>query len=75
MKKHCPITPFILAFVLGPTMEQNFRNAISYSRGDMLSFFKRPASCILLIVAVLSVVLPLIRDHYKQRKTVKNKEA
>ena len=56
-------------------MEQNFRNAISYSRGDMLSFFKRPASCILLIVAVLSVVLPLIRDHYKQRKTVKNKEA
>ena len=57
-----PMTPFILSFVLGNMLETNFRNGISYAGGDWTSFFTRPASCILLILAIGSILLPLIRD-------------
>lgn len=63
-----PVTPFVLSFVLGGTLETNFRNAISYAKGDWTSFFTRPASCILLLVAVGSVLLPLIQDKIKTKK-------
>lgn len=62
-----PSTPFILAYVLGSTLETNFRKAVSFSRGDMLMFFKRPASCILLIIAILSVIWPYIAPKLKRQ--------
>lgn len=65
-----PGTPFILAYVLGPMLETNFRKAVSYARGDYLSFFKRPVSCILIIVAIVSVIWPFIKP-----KLFKNKKA
>ncbi len=64
-----PATPFILAYVLGSTLETNFRKAVSFSRGDMLMFFKRPASCILLVIAVLSVLWPYIAPKLKKQTT------
>ena len=63
-----PVTPFILSFVLGNMLETNFRNAISYAKGDWTSFFTRPASCILLIIAIGSVILPFVQDKLKARK-------
>lgn len=63
-----PSTPFILAFVLGKNMEKYFRQAVSYSKGDLLAFFKRPVSCILLIIAVGSVVFPLVKEQIAKRK-------
>ena len=64
-----PVTPFILSFVLGTTLETNFRNAISYAGGDWTSFFRRPVSCILLLVAIGSVIMPLIKEF--REKTAK----
>lgn len=63
-----PSTPFILSYVLGSTLETNFRKAISFSRGDMLMFFKRPASCILIILAVISVVWPYMAPLLKKKE-------
>lgn len=63
-----PTTPFILSFVLGGQMESYFRKAISYGKGDYLMFFKRPVSCILLLVAIGSVVLPLVKEQLAKRK-------
>lgn len=61
-----PMTPLILGFVLGPTMELNFRRALSYTNGSYVEFFTRPASCVFLVVAIFSLVLNL----YKHRKRV-----
>jgi len=66
-----PTTPFMLSFVLGKNMEKYFRQAVSYARGDLFSFFKRPISCILLLVAIGSVLLPFIQDAVKARKQAK----
>ena len=62
-----PSTPFILAYVLGSSLETNFRKAVSFSRGDMLMFFKRPASCILLLIAIFSVLWPYIAPKLKKK--------
>ncbi len=63
-----PVTPFILSFVLGSTLETNFRKAISFAKGDMGTFFTRPVSCILLLIAVISVVRPFAMDYWKKKK-------
>jgi putative tricarboxylic transport membrane protein len=67
-----PVTPFILSFVLGSTLETNFRNAISYAKGDWTTFFTRPVSCVLLMIAIISVVWPLIRTIISGAKTRAN---
>lgn len=63
-----PATPFILSFVLGSTLESNFRKAISFAKGDMGMFFTRPVSCILLLIAIFSVVRPFVMDYWKKKK-------
>lgn len=63
-----PTTPFILSYILGPTLESNFRNAVSYAHGDLTSFFTRPVSGLLLVIAILSMVIPAVRDAAKKRR-------
>ena len=61
-----PTTPFILSYVLGGTLETNFRKAISFARGDVFMFFKRPVSCILLLIVVFSVLRPYIQPLFQK---------
>jgi putative tricarboxylic transport membrane protein len=56
--------PFILGFVLGPLMEENFRRAMMLSRGDPLVFATRPISAGLLLLAaalLVILILPAVR--------------
>jgi len=49
--------PLLLAFVLGPLVEENFRRALLLSRGDMTVFFTRPISGVCMAIAILMVVM------------------
>jgi putative tricarboxylic transport membrane protein len=56
--------PMMLGFVLGPLMEENLRRAMLIARGDATTFFTRPISAGLLVVAAILLViavLPAIR--------------
>ena len=56
--------PFILGFVLGPLMEENFRRAMYLSRGNPMTFIERPISAVLLALALallVVLVLPAVR--------------
>ena len=54
--------PLILAFVLGPMLENNLSKALIMSRtGNPLYFFSRPISATLLSLAILVLLYPLIR--------------
>jgi putative tricarboxylic transport membrane protein len=58
--------PLVLAFVLGPLMEENLRRAMLIARGDPSVFVTRPISAGLLIVAAIMLalaMLPLIRKR------------
>jgi TctA family transporter len=58
LKLECEPAPFVLAFVLGPLMEQYLRRAMLISRGDASVFFTEPVSlCFLVAAAGLLMVI------------------
>jgi putative tricarboxylic transport membrane protein len=54
-----PLAPAVIALILGPLAEQQFRRAVAI--GGPAIFFARPISAGLLISAVLVVVVPFVR--------------
>ena len=65
----CEPAPLILAFVLGPLMEENLRRAMLLSRGDPLIFVQRPISAVILALAaalLVVMVLPAIRKRREE---------
>ena len=55
-----PAAPVVLALVLGPLMETNFRRALTISQGDYSVFLTHPISAVLLLAAILSLTWPLL---------------
>jgi putative tricarboxylic transport membrane protein len=69
IKLRCEPAPMILAFVLGPLMEENLRRALLISRGDATVFFTRPISLGFLIATVmflLVIVIPAMRQKREE---------
>jgi putative tricarboxylic transport membrane protein len=62
--------PLILALVLGPMMELSFRQSLAMGDGNLLFFFMRPISGIILSVALIFLVLPLIPGISRNKPTV-----
>lgn len=67
-KMEIPMSPIVLAFILGPMAEKNFRRALMLSQGDYGVFFSRPLTIILFAVAILSLTIPLIQGWLAKRK-------
>lgn len=63
-----PVTPVILALVLGGILEENFRRALTMSSGDYSIFFTKPISLTLLILAVISLGSPLLVNRLAKGK-------
>ena len=59
-KADLPLSPVILTFVLGNSMEQNLVQAMTIFRGDPLMFFQRPICAVMIAVIVLVVVLSVV---------------
>lgn len=60
--------PLLLAFVLGPLMEENFRRAMMLSFGDPLIFIQRPISATLLGLAVILIAVIALPSLRKRRQ-------
>ncbi len=56
-----PITPLILAYILSPLLETYLRRGISYTDQGALTFFTRPISLILIIIATVSIIRGLLK--------------
>ncbi|SDN79529.1 tripartite tricarboxylate transporter permease [Alkalicoccus daliensis] len=54
-----PAAPLILAMILGAIMEENMRRSLQISQGDWMIFIDKPISFTLLILAAVSLLLPL----------------
>ncbi len=66
--------PLVLAFVLGPLLENNLRKSLIMSQGDFSIFFIRPLSGICLLIAFFLLVSPLIPWMRKKRKEIPMEE-
>jgi TctA family transporter len=67
--------PLLLAFILGPMLEDNFRRALNISDGDFMIFIERPISATLLAVTVLLAVLMVLPALRKKRQTTFTEKA
>jgi len=67
-KMDIPIGPFILALVLGPLAESNFRRSLALSRGSYLIFVSSPISVILLILTAMALFPEPIKRLIKGKK-------
>jgi putative tricarboxylic transport membrane protein len=68
VKLKCEPAPLILAFILGPLMEENLRRAMLLSRGDPMVFFTQPISCGFIIVSIILLGIVLFPNLRKKRE-------
>ncbi|MFG6668412.1 tripartite tricarboxylate transporter permease [Halomonas sp. HNIBRBA4712] len=54
-----PAAPLVIALILGPILEVNFRRSMQISHWDLTTFFTRPISLTLCLLVVLAVAYPL----------------
>jgi putative tricarboxylic transport membrane protein len=67
--------PLVLAFVLGPLLENNLRKALILSQGSFAIFFLRPISAVCLGLACLLLVSPLWPRRRQARAALAVEEA
>jgi TctA family transporter len=66
-KLGCEPAPMLLAYILGPLMEEYLRRAMLLSRGNPMVFVQRPISATLLTLAVLAMLAVLLPSFSKTR--------
>jgi putative tricarboxylic transport membrane protein len=64
MRYDYPLSPILLALILGPMAEANLRRALVISSGDPMILISRPIAVGLMLLALLSLALS-IRGHRK----------
>src|SRR5688500_9277942 len=67
-KLGCEPAPMMLAFILGPLMEEYLRRAMLLSRGNPWVFVQRPISATLLVLAMLAMLSVLLPAFSKTRE-------
>lgn len=73
MKLGISVIPIMLGMILAPIMEQNFVNSMIIYNGDLLIFFKRPITLVILILTVF-LVISFMRVNKKVDKMVEEQE-
>ncbi|CAM5795933.1 MULTISPECIES: tripartite tricarboxylate transporter permease [Brevibacillus] len=69
MQKHdFPASPIVLALILGPMAESQFRRALALSSGSYDIFYTRPIPLILLLLSVITLLTPIVKAIWQQRK-------
>jgi len=68
-KFHFPVTPIILALVLGGILEENLRRSLLISEGDYSIFLTHPISAVLLVFAGLSLLSPIVFNRLSKTDT------
>lgn len=66
LKFGLPAAPFLIAFILGPLLEDNFRQALLLSRGSLDIFVRSEITWIFWALTVLSLFL-IVRRNYRRQ--------
>ncbi len=66
-----PLSPIVLALILGPMAEGNFRRSLVMSNGSYAIFLERPIALAFIVIAVISLFLPIIKKGIKVQKESK----
>ena len=72
-KAKFPVSPILLALILGPMAEQNMRRSLILSQDDPSIFITRPISAIFLILAVFMAITSYRK--FKQLREIEQRVA
>ena len=61
LRLNIPAAPFLIAFILGPLLEDNFRQSLLLSKGDYGIFFASPICWIFWVLTCIAVALTVWR--------------
>jgi putative tricarboxylic transport membrane protein len=64
--------PFVLGFVLGPMLEENFRRAMLIASGDIGVFVQSPISAVLLACSALLLAALLFPEIRRRREALQD---
>ncbi|MEM6987924.1 MAG: tripartite tricarboxylate transporter permease, partial [Pseudomonadota bacterium] len=64
-----PAAPFLIAFILGPLLEDNFRQSLLLSRGDWSVFFSSPICWLFWAMTAVVIALTIRRAALNKPKT------
>ncbi|MFW5687248.1 MAG: tripartite tricarboxylate transporter permease [Halanaerobium sp.] len=67
-KINIPMGPIVLALILGPMAESNFRRALIMSRGSFTIFLTRPISLALITFSLFSLIGAFYRQNRESRE-------
>ncbi|MBX2881462.1 MAG: tripartite tricarboxylate transporter permease [Granulosicoccus sp.] len=65
LKLSIPAAPFLIAFILGPLLEDNFRQSLLLSRGDWGIFFSSPICWLFWFLTVVAIAVTAWRGLRK----------
>ncbi|MGO2006558.1 tripartite tricarboxylate transporter permease [Vreelandella alkaliphila] len=66
-----PAAPLVIALILGPILEVNFRRSMQISHWDLTTFFTRPLSLTLCLLVVLALAYPLW-SQWRRRRSIQH---
>ena len=69
--------PLVLAFVLGPLLDMNLRQALLMSNGNFIDFFRRPISAVTLglsILLLVSATFPFVIKRLQKYREIIDEE-
>ncbi|MCG7360107.1 tripartite tricarboxylate transporter permease [Roseomonas sp. ACRSG] len=64
-----PASPIVLALIMGPMAEASFRRALSLSNGSYDFLWTRPITVGLLLLALVTLLLPILRQRRRTSPT------
>jgi len=71
IKADYPLTPLVVAIILGPMLEYNLRVAMNLSEGSFVPFVTQPISAAFMALTVVSIVLMVRSARRKSKQNVK----
>ena len=69
-----PLSPIVLALILGPMAEENLRRSLVMSQGNPMIFIERPFAAFFIALAIISLFFPIIKHAIKVYRGSKNPE-
>ena len=75
IKLDFPMPPIILGLILGNLAEKNLQRSLVISHGSISIFLTRPISCGFLMIAIISILWPVVKSlisKMKQNNRLKN---
>jgi putative tricarboxylic transport membrane protein len=74
-KMDFPPGPLVLGMLLGKLLEANLRRTLAVTMGDYTIFFTSSICLVLLTVSILSLTVPPVMQHIKDKKNKTNGDA